>query len=778
MGTLQVSRRGGQRLLVAGFLLLLSLPVAAEDTPAAPRPILGPLLRPGSARVVVHRETCRCAPLPGDMPDVLLLTVGTESERDGGTHFHPLATLAFDRTLGDDGTGQWVALWVFGPSPAGWRRTLRALLPLPVGAPNASAAKLARLEERIGKIQRARQRAPLQVPAPVLDLTELGRASRSQGIWGALRRGLSWANVVNPAQFIFRTYLVRRKDRQERNFQRTYVALQWLLDLEFREEKSERWLATLNELRFHLLRNRSFYGRWVPHAAWLELIYDYESDIRRKLGKSSSWLQSAANEHHLRYQPIYRYRENGAPFPMGGVLYYDPRLGAQPDPGWWDVANPFDLPYNPHKHPEVQRLAREHPDELIPLAVYTFNTNLALRPIIVVDFFAPRNPRMRESSQQLMVLVKQWLAITTGPLSVERLPYRLIAWAANKKGFTLLVDKSSRRGVEELRLALEADLYFDPERVEDLLERADQRVLNPLIKAGRVEERLAHLQYESLRARQARAVCRRVNRVRQKMAHRLGVPDHLAPAARRQELAQRLQDWNHQVRLEDFVSQPLDDLGPLRSLEPPLRYFLQRPAPLSDELEELLAELYAELYRQKLRLPPERTVPELEASLALTRQVWQRGAGSVDGLAFEQRVARIEQEARAREQRQRQKEEEQRVQFLRHFLQKSHRHFKRARHAGCEQDAAAPSEVEAHLVMLREVTEVALRDEKLWAEYQRHLPRLRRDLEGLQAALRQCPPDLTDPWRDDSQQLCLALAQAVDQALAAQPQAVTAGGGD
>lgn len=756
------------------FLFLFSLPADAGNSPEASEPILGRIVGPEGGRVVVRRELCRCQPL-AKAPDVLLLTVGTESRQDGEVHFHPLASLAFDRTLGEGEAGQWMAMWVFGPSPAGWRRTLRSLLPFPVGAPRASEDQLERLKERLAEIRQDLDGADLQVPDPVVHLGNLGRSSRSQGVWGGLRRGLSWANVMNPAQLIFRSYLLRRKDRRERSFQRTYLAVQWLLDLEFDGKDELAWLATVNDLRFHLLRNRSFYGRWVEHADALELVYNYESDVRRQLGKTSSWLQSAANEHFLRYQPIYRYTENGAGIPLGGVLYYDPRL-RPPDTSWWHVSNPFDLPYNPHRHPKVQRLARLHPEELIPLAVYTFQTNLALRPIIAIDFFAPGNPHTRETTHQLMLLAKQWLVITTGALTVERIPYRLVAWAANKKGYTFLVDKSSRQGIEELRVALEADLYFDPALRPQLMERSDQRVLNPLVKAGAVEARLAHIQYESLRARQAQALCRTVEELRREMMERLHVPDHLRPAVQRQELGRRLRAWHHQVRLEDFVSQPLEDFGSLGSLQAPLRFFRDAPAVKPAKLERLLAGLYAKLYRQQLRLPPDRAVPELDATLALTRQAWQRALRG-DSEAFARRRAQVERKTRAAYERNRRKEQKERIEILGEFLEAVHDHLAQARKAGCQRAAASPTELEAHLTLLLEVAQVASRDEHLRREFERHRARLHRDVQRLQAATSQCPPESPDPWHADFLQACRDLMAHLQRALSEPGQARAAGGG-
>ncbi len=725
--------------------------------------------------MVVREESCDCQPLENGAADIVLLTVGTESEVDGGTHFHPLATLAFDRTLGQDDPGTWLAMWTYGPSPAGWWRHLRASLPLPVGSPNASPGTLKRLEARLEAIRQQADEDDLMVPDPVVRADTLGRFTRSHGVAGVLRRSLTWANVFNPVQFIFRSYLLRRKDRAERNFQRSYLAAQWLVDLKFSGQESTEWLETVREIRFHLLRDRSFYGAVLEHGDSLELVHSYESSVRVKLGKTSSWLQSAANEHFLRYQPVYRYTANGAAYPMGGVLYYDLRLGAVPDPGSWDVANPFDLPYNPHSHPGVQRLAQEHPDALIPLAIYTYQTNLNLRPIIAVDFFAPSNPGNRESTHQMMLLAKEWLTITTGALDPERIPYRLTVWAANKKGFTPLVDKSSRLGTEELRLALEAGLYFEPEIRERLLRLADRRVLNPLVKAGPTEERLAHLQYESLRAQDDRALCQRVQRIREALLEKLKVARDLEPAAQRAELGRRLQARSQELHLADFLSEPLGDFGSLSALDAPLRYFLENEPAHRERLAKLLAELYGKLYRQQLRLPEDSEVNELRASLALTLAVWQKVLP--ENQEFERRRGEVEQKARQRYAESLKQKEKKRAELLRDFLEDSHEQIARAAKTGCQAQAALPSELEAHLTILREVLHTAYAEPGLRAEVSRRLPQLRRDLEHLQGALRRCPPADDDSWVADSRALCLELTETLYAELTAWASPLKAGGG-
>ncbi|MGH9788117.1 MAG: hypothetical protein ACRD4U_05385 [Candidatus Acidiferrales bacterium] len=760
-------------LLLVSSLFLPLVPHARAEAPPQGQRLLGRLVAPEAGRVVVRREAFQCLEAPGAAPDVSLLVIGAESEQGGETHFHPLGALAFDRTLADE-PGQWLAYWVFGPSPASAWRHLRAFFPIPVGAPSTSERELIQLEERLGAIERNPEKAKLMAPSPVVTLANLGRAPMGDGFWGGLQRGLAWANVVNPAQFVYRSYLHRRKDRSERQFQRAYIGLQWLTDMEFDEELDPRWVATTNDLRFHLLKNRSFFGRFMTHAEGMDLVHDYESDVRRQLGKTSSWLQSAANEHHLRYQAVYRYSENGAGFPMGGVLYYDPRLATHPDPGWWSVANPFDLPYNPHTHAEVQQLAREHPDELIPLAIYSFQTSLALRPIIVVDFFAPGNPRSRESGYQMMVLAKDWLAITTSSLGYERIPYRVISWAANKKGFTYLVNKSSRLGIEEMRLALESDLYFDPETAEALLARADQRVLNPLVKAGTVEERLAHIQFESLQAQEGRELCEQINGVREKMRARLDVSDRLPPQEQQREMASRLDAWHHQVRLEDFVSQPLDDFGSLGSLRQPLEHFREGEPLDAKQLEELLARLYGKLYLQQLLLPEGREVAEVEEALGLTRAAWQRRFTREE--EFARRFEQVEREARQRHLEVQRQEEKRRIEALRNFIEASQRELKRAVNSGCGAGAPVPPELEAHLALLAGILRESNGDPKLRRELQQYSQPLRRELQKLEVVLAQCPSSTAEPWRAEAQDSCLELARSLQRELAGPRGAIRRGG--
>jgi len=760
--------------VILSFCLLLSpagSALAAETSSKVP---VGRLLSAEAAHLVVRSEPSRCAATENGESPILLFTLGTESTQDGELHFHPLATFAFDRSLSDDENGQWIALWVYGSSGPGWWRTVRAFLPFPAGTPSASEQTVEKLNARLEEIRTNPEEANLMVPDPVVHLANVDTIPRGETIWAVLRRGLNWAGVFNPAQFLYRSYLIRRKDRGDREFKRAYLAVHWLLDKEYSGAEEAPWLDATSDLRFHLLRSRSFFGRWLDHADSVELVFNYESGVRQKLAKSSAWLQSAANEHLLRYEPVHRSAGNGVRVPVGGVLYYDPRLKAQPDPGWWKVANPFDLPYNPHTHPEVQRLARERPDELIPLALYTFETNLALRPIIAIDFFAEGNPKARERNQQLMVMAKEWLSLTTGTFDLERLPYRLIAYAANKKSFTPLVDKSSSKGIEELRLALEANLYFDPDVAPTLQELADKRVLNPLVKAIPEEERLAHVQYASLRAAEDRALCQSVEKIRNKMADRLDVPPGGDPETRRAELKRRLEAWQHEVRLADFVSQPLEDYGSLASLTPPLNYFLQADPVDAKRFEKILVKLYAKLYQQQLRLPDDRELPELSATLNLTRQVWAHTLGNQEESA--RHLAAVEARAVSRYEKEQAEQEKERRELLRAFLKKTREEIEKAQKAGCDSQRAYPSNLESHLAVLQQVLSASISEEALRAEVNRCRPQLRQQLAQLDSTLSQCSIDTEEAWRAETHQVSLELVRGLEQMLSAKTAVAAAGG--
>ncbi|MFQ5927327.1 MAG: hypothetical protein ACE5MH_07830 [Terriglobia bacterium] len=765
------SRRNlGITLLLALACFRTSGAAQASEQPA------GRLTAPEPARVVVEKVPCDCESESDIEADVLLVTLGTESWEDGKRHFHPVVSLAFDRLLAEEEPGQWVVLWNLGVSSAGWRRTLRAFFPFPVRPPKASEKKLAQLTAKLEQLRAGKGRTGGLAPAPYTDLSRLKPATASHGTTMALKRVLNWVGVFNPAQLVFRTFLLHRKDRAERTFQRTYLGLGWVIDAEFDgAAETSQWLKNLNDVRFHLLRERSFFGRWVRHADSLALVYNYDNKVRENLAKGSSWLQAVANEYHLHYEPIHRFTVNGATVPAAGVLYYDPRKAPLPERARWLTPNVFDLGYNPFTLRKIQRRARENPEQLIPLALYVFQSELGLRPIIVADFFASNNPRLRETAQQGMEWLREWLVVSTGFFSVERLAYRVGSYIANRKAFTLLVNKSARLGVEELRLALESHLYFDSEQRHDLMQQVDKRVQNPLVKAAPVEALRAALQYEGLRADGARAVCQAVNRVRRKLARRFQIPDEVAAPARWVELRGRLAEWQVRRHIRGLLARGFAELGALAALEEPLAYF-EKNSSAERKSAVVLRDLYAALFWEELQLPPGTRFTDVSLTGERVARLWARLETAHGGspVEFERERARVESATRARLQQEESQRQTEQVRFLREFLEDAHAKMKQV---GCGQSGVSLADVEMYLEMLQGLPATLAHNPQLAREFRRrHARRLQRDLARLQQALAQCPPDGRDPWQLEQRQAALVLARAADERLFAPGNLLSANG--
>jgi len=162
-------------------------------------------------------------------------------------------------------------------------------------------------------------------------------------------------------------------------------------------------------------------------------------------------------------------------------------------------------------------------------------------------------------------------------------------------------------------------------------------------------------------------------------------------------------------------------------------------------------------------------VPELTATLELTRQVWQRTVA--DPEAYERHRAKLEREARERQQRYLAEAEKKHRKLLREFLKESEKELERAQRAGCDRDAAFPGSLEAHLAVLQDVLTVANSQEYLRAEVDRQASRLRRDLERLEVALNQCSADSVQPWLAQSHQFSRQLARNLQEELSLEARA-------
>lgn len=501
------------------FGLLAGAANAAEpgspSQPPLPLQVADPARR-AETRLSVRNLSLRCAPDSSLDTDVILSTLGTEYEQGGEMHFLPVLSLAYDRELHGGEELEWLALWTLGRQPTGVGDNLRAALPLSAGKRSLDwqppAARIRLLKQlQAGDADWSR----FSAPAPDLDLGRLGRPSYTGLVTSSIRRTLDWAGVFNPARFLYRTWLYRRRDLRDRRFQETYQGLVWYLDA-----VDSTGLAvpqqTMAEIKFHLIRNRSTFAPWVAENQFLESSWAYDSARRQRTISVSSTLMTAANEYRLGFEEFHQPVVNGTPTPVGALLYYDPVVAPAPSEVRWDSPNLFDLRYNPFTDRRVQEFAQQHPGQRIPLALYSYYAVLPRKPVILVDFFDPENPRKREAAAVRMTLLREFLSVAEIQFLYWGV-YRPVTYIANKKAFTPLANRVPAMGVEEFRLLLRNRLLFEPALADSLLRRVDRRELNPLMPAAETQRLNAEINYLLLSGNHGANACEAVEEVRRRL---------------------------------------------------------------------------------------------------------------------------------------------------------------------------------------------------------------------------------------------------------------------
>lgn len=622
-----MKRRHSQgRFFCSGLLLLAvaclgGLPGRAQQPPAPPDPPLAVQVADRaertSANIVVRNAYLSCfAGSPRDW-DVVLSTVGAEYEQASETRFMPVLSLAFDRELGDGENLEWMALWNLGKQRTGFWSNLRAVFPFNRRQSSPGWQPPAKKARRLEQLQKGEADGKkLKAQAPDLDAVNLWKPSYTPLVTSALRSALGWADAYSPAQFLYRTWLFRRRDLRDRRFQQTYQGLTWYLDA-----VDSSGLAvpreTLAAVKFHLIRNRSTFGPWVAEEGFLESAWGYDSHWRQRTLSVSATLMIAANEYGLGYEELYQPVVNGTATPVGGLLYYDPAVAPAASQARWDSPNLFDLGYNPWTDPRVQKLAREHPGERIPLGLYSHYAVLPRKPILLVDFFNPGNARRREAAAVRMNLLREAMGLGA-PRLVYWGVYKPTTYIANKKAFTPLANRVPALGLEDFRLLLRARLLFEPELADTLLREVDKRELNPLMPAGATEQLNAQIQYETLRGQEGAEACRQVGAVRQQLYRQFsGRQAEALDAAQRAELRGWLEQQRALIQLsrlaasdqiwEELWEEAAAPLAVLESVElaprlPTRKVLLNFERRLLDEQQRMGSPAPAELAQAPLQI--------------------------------------------------------------------------------------------------------------------------------------------------------------------------------
>jgi hypothetical protein len=712
---------------------------------------------------MVRNETCDCDADP-TTADVTLATVGAEYTVDGETYFHPYLSIALDKAYAADKGGQWLAVWNLGMSSPGALARLRAFVPGWYSSKNVSPKKIAELERLKTNVPAALQAGRIEPPHPYLDATQRHTGSNWRIFINALKYALRVTNFG--AQFVARTYFLNWKDYQERYFQQSYLAVDWY-DEAALEADGALSLDQINNLKFRLLTNRSAYGHWVDEDEALSVVSGYESHVRRWQAKTSSFLQIAANEHHLGYTELMRPRRNRPPIPVCGILYYDPELAPAEGAVDWPARNPFDLTYNPFTNKKIQSLAQQFPGQRIPLAVYVFETNLLVKPIIVVDFFRRNNPRRRETLATTKRLGDQALASTNIGFLFKTVN-RLINYATNKTAFTYLATKTSRLGIEEMRLSLRSNLYFDPDFSQQLLDELDRVMLNPLVKPGREEKLIAEINYEALRADGARAVCQEVQRLREKRVRQLsGNKDRPLTPANFQLYQRRLIKQPHLKLIQAFAREwPVSGI-PLDKVHRALSVYVELPDRTDDEARRAIFDLRLKLMQMK---PPERVSQtlddDLEKTLNLSVAALKR-LYPARGLTLAQLERDTQQalaEHTARETKALKKDYEQQVWSFQDNLKKQRQFLKGFWESGCDVRIYSPSYWQQAMEFFSAVPVATAGNSQIRETYEKHAEEIRTYLTRIAQHLA-TPPEVADSLLAANREASLEAARQITHVL-------------
>ncbi len=461
--------------------------------------------------------------IPGEQ--YVLSTIGTLdvcSRQDGD--FQPLVSFLLDRTFPEAPRDEWLAMWNLGRKSPGWLSRARAAFPMFLANKKARGRELRGLEKKLRKFEADPERVR-DIPKPHLHVNDRHRRSKAGLVLSSVKQGLGFGlrrsgldHIAFPVQVFYRNYLLRSRDLQTREFEHGYLGLLWYDDLARGGQELALHPEWVEEIKFRLLADRSIFGSWVDNSQRQHLVHGFESEMRDHLWGTSCYLASVANLHHLGYQEIHRYTATGVPLALGGILYYDPELAPEPSQVQWAVLNPFDLTYNPFRDYEVQRAARG--GKRVPLALYVYQSNLALKPIIAIDFFRPDNPRLREAATYWRRLGNETLASAGSIGWIYQLLRRSSDFAVNRKGITWLTDQKVALGLEELRLSLVSNLYFEPEEADELLEELERTLINPLVQPGKVQRLRARVHYQRLLAGEGEKLVERARRLRDKKIRR------------------------------------------------------------------------------------------------------------------------------------------------------------------------------------------------------------------------------------------------------------------
>ncbi|MEE8586289.1 MAG: hypothetical protein V3T83_15700 [Acidobacteriota bacterium] len=718
------------------------------------------------ARIVIRNLECRIDQPVVAGEKVVLTTVGSQHTVNGRPEFHPLMSVLVDRTFSETPDGHWLAVWNLGHKKPGFFSRLRALIPGFTARKRSPKGELKGLENRLRDFNRLHSEGRFDLPKPAYNITQGFRRSTMGLILSGIKQGLSWADVTFLGQFFYRGYLLRLSDLHHREFQHTYLGLTWYQDLAYVTPQPEPLSAQhIQDIKFRMLANRHILGRWVKPEAAQDFIHGYENELRDHLWGTSCFLASAANEYRLGYEELQRYTASGVPLALGGILYYEPEKAPAPEMARWPTANPFDLTYNPFTDSEVQEAAAS--GRKVPLALYVYQSNLALKPIIAVDFFRPNNPRLRESGTYWRKLGNEALGSASRVGFLYSILNRAFSFSVNRKEVTWLSDIKLALGIDELRYSLQGHLYFEPESADRLLDQVDRMIVNPLVQPGRVQRLRAQLHHQILEADEGKGLvvlARRLREKRIRKATRLNGPMSETAYTEYRRLLRIEEDLN---QLELYLNEPFALSIPSDQVARSIRSLAAEAGERDPEaVEALLRFRWEGSKRRGLRRqsdPEAQQLVELsEKALLQIYQTMGRGEEELQAdfaAAQEREAARLEQ-AKIREQKN----------LAKHFRKQmlaSMKTLQALAGTGGDLSKVSPWHVNRAVQFFEQAPAVMAGNPIAAKKYRKKEKKIRLILDQAEQALADSKPSRQIAWIEEQRAFCLASLRGLQEDLRA-----------
>lgn len=393
----------------------------------------------------------------------------------------PLLAVVLDPE--DSTPRQWIAVWNLSSSSPGIRQRVKAALPFPWWSPRGGAGKAIKPIRRL--------------PKPVLTARSRKSGAMGRFAWATARKVSDFASFFSPGRFALETYRDHRNDLDERQFHQLYALLLLYEEAAALQPSSRNLgLRAIMDLKYTALINRKALGIVVNGHSDYWVVDNFEIRMREKMGKAAAYLHSRATLQGLRFQEIQFGLDGRWPLYRTAVLSIcKSDLPEQPRP--WPKKNPFDLGYNPFRHPRVGARMDENPQEEIPLAYYVLISDFKLRPVIVLNFFNPGNPGRRQDTAVLRNTAENLLSVYGLPLPLQALRY-IGSWSLNRKDVTYFSTRSVSSGIEPAKLFARMGWHFHQDTNRLLLRMLDRRTSNPLADSFARQGEIARARHEAI----------------------------------------------------------------------------------------------------------------------------------------------------------------------------------------------------------------------------------------------------------------------------------------